>query len=41
MKEQNTTVKNKYYSVQEKERIVNRVLLDKEPINSVAMIELK
>ena len=33
------TVKNKYYSVQEKERIVNRVLLDKEPINSVAIDE--
>lgn len=33
------TVKNKYYSVPEKERIVNRVLLDKEPINSVAIDE--
>ena len=33
------TVKNKYYSVQEKERIVNRVLLDQEPINSVAIDE--
>ena len=33
------TVKNKYYSIQEKERIINRVLLDNEAINSVAIDE--
>ena len=33
------TVKNKYYSIQEKERIINRVLLDNETINSVAIDE--
>ena len=33
------TVKNKYYSIHEKERIINRVLLDNETINSVAIDE--
>ena len=33
------TVKNKYYSIQEKERIINRVLLNNETINSVAIDE--
>ena len=33
------TVKNKYYSIQEKERIINRVLIDNETINSVAIDE--
>lgn len=31
--------KNKYYSVQEKKRIINRVLLDNETVNSVAIDE--
>ena len=31
--------KNKYYSSQEKERIINRILINKEPINSVAIDE--
>ena len=33
------TVKNKYYTTQEKERIINRVLLNNETINSVAIDE--
>ena len=33
------TVKNKYYSIEEKERIVNRVFLNKEALNSVAIDE--
>ena len=33
------TVKNKYYFIEEKERIVNRVLLNKEALNSVAIDE--
>lgn len=33
------TVKNKYYSTQDKERIINRVLMYNESINSVAIDE--
>ncbi len=33
------TTKNKYYSIHEKERIINRVLLDNESIFSVAIDE--
>ena len=33
------TVKNKYYSTKEKERIINRVLLNNESINTVAIDE--
>ena len=33
------TTKNKYYSLAEKERIINRVLLNKESRNSVAIEE--
>ena len=33
------TVKNKYYSPQDKERIINRVLMYNESINSVAIDE--
>lgn len=33
------TVKNKYYSPQEKERMINRVLFSNETINSVAIDE--
>jgi len=34
-----TTVKKKYYPPHEKERIINRVMLDNESINSVAIDE--
>ena len=33
------TTKNKYYSPYEKERIINRIILDNESINSVAIDE--
>src|SRR5690625_1644778 len=33
------TVKNKYYNTKEKERIINRVLLNNESINTVAIDE--
>ena len=33
------TSKNKYYSIKEKERIINRVLIDGEGINAVALDE--